>query len=117
MAVKSLGGHQYYVTFIDDYSRKTWLYLLKNKDEVFEKFQDFKNEVENLTKRKIKILRSDNGGEYTSKDLIVFYKEAGIKRELIVPYNPKQNGVAERKNRTIEECVRTMLYDQDLPQF
>lgn len=81
---KSLVGHLYYVTFIDDHSRKTWVYLLKSKDEVFIKFQDFKVEVESLIERKIRILRSHNGGEYTSKELITFCKEVGIKRELIV---------------------------------
>jgi len=64
---KSLGDHIYYVTFIDDHSRNTWLYIVKTKDELFEKFKEFRSEVETLTKRKIKILRSDNGGEYTSK--------------------------------------------------
>lgn len=67
MSTKSLGGHLYYVTFIDDHSRKTWIYLLNSKGEVFENFQEFKAKVDNLTKRKIKVLRSDNGGEYTSK--------------------------------------------------
>ena len=62
---KSLGGHLYYVTFIDDHSRKTWIYLMKTKDEVFTKFQEFKVEVENLIERRIKILRFDNGGEYS----------------------------------------------------
>jgi len=57
MSPKSLGGHLYYVTFIDDHSRKTWVYLMKTKDEVFTKFQEFKAEVENLTERRIKILR------------------------------------------------------------
>lgn len=70
MVEKSLGGHQYYVTFIDDHSRKTLIYLLKSEDEVFEKFQEFKAKVENLTKRKIKTLRSSNGGEYTSKEIV-----------------------------------------------
>lgn len=117
MTPKSLGGHLYYVTFVDDHSRKTWAYLMKNKDEVFTKFQEFKAEVENLTKRRIKILRSDNGGEYTSKEIITFYKESGTKKELIVPYNPEQNGVAKRKNRSIEESVKAVLHDQDLPKF
>jgi hypothetical protein len=62
-----ISGYVYYVSFIDDYSRKTWLYLLKSKDEVFNKFKEFKALIENLFERKIKILRSDNGGEYTSK--------------------------------------------------
>ena len=105
------------MTFIDDHSRKTWLYLLKKKDEVFEKFKQFTSEVETLTKRRKKTMRSDNGGEYTSKEMIAYCKEAGIKRELIGPYYPEQNGVAERKNRTIEECIRTMLFYQDSPKF
>ena len=61
MEIKYLGGNQYYVTLIDDFSRKTWLYLLKNKDEVFKKFQEFRNEAENLTEVNMKTLRSDNG--------------------------------------------------------
>jgi transposase InsO family protein len=63
----------------------------------------------------IKILRSDNGGEYTSKEFVNFCKDVGIKRELTTPYNPQQNSVAERKNRTIMEAVKTMIHDQDLP--
>jgi hypothetical protein len=117
MPLKSLGGSLYYVTFIDDFSRKTWMYLIKTKDEVFGKFQEFKAEVENLTNKKIKILRSDNGGEYTSKELVSFCKATGIRRELIVPHNPQQNGVAERKNRSIEEFVKAMMNDQNLSMF
>jgi transposase InsO family protein len=114
MPVKSLGGSLYYIIFIDDYSRKTWLYLLKTKDEVFSKFQEFKAGIENLTNKKIKTLRTDNGGECTSKEFVAFYKSAGIRRELIVPHNPQQNGVAERKNRSIEETVKALLNDQGL---
>ena len=64
--------------------------------EVLRKFKEFKAQVENLSRRRIKILRSDNGGEYTSTKFNDFRKEARIKRELTVPYNPQQNGVAER---------------------
>jgi transposase InsO family protein len=88
MPVKSLRGSSYYVIFIDDYSRKTWLYLLKTKDEVFNKFQEFKAEIENLTNKKIKMLRTDNGGEYTSKKFAAFCKSAGIRRELTVCWQP-----------------------------
>jgi hypothetical protein len=115
MTVASLNGYWYYVLFIDDHSRKTWIYFLKNKDGVFAKFQEFKAQVENLTKRKIKVLRSDNGGEYTSKDFNNFCIEAGIKREYTVPYNPPQNGVAERKNITIIKATKAMIHDQSLP--
>jgi hypothetical protein len=117
MPVKSLGGSSYYVIFTDDYSRKTWLYLLKTKDEVFNKFQEFKAEIENLTNKKIKTLRIDNGGEYTSKEFVAFCKSAGIRRELIVPHNPQQNGAAKRKNRSIEETVKALLNDQGLSMF
>eukprot|EP00253_Pinus_taeda_P009654 PITA_09654 len=95
MLAKLLVGLFYFVTFVDDFSHKTWIYLLNSKDEVFDKFQEVKAEVENLIGKKIKILRSDNGGEYTLKELVAFCKKHGIKRELIVPYNPQRNGVAE----------------------
>ena len=75
------------MTFIDDSLRNTWLYLLKNKDEIFKKFQEFKTKVENLIERKIVTLRFDNGGEYTSNEFVDFCKQAGIKKETIVPYN------------------------------
>jgi transposase InsO family protein len=115
MPSTSLSGYVYYVSFIDDYSRKTWVYFLKSKDEVLGKFKEFKALVENLSERKIKKLRSDNGGEYTSNEFGSFCRDVGIKRELTTPYNPQQNGVAERKNRTIMEAVKTMIHDQDLP--
>jgi transposase InsO family protein len=88
---------------------------LKSKDEVFSKFKEFKAFIENLSEIKINILRSYNGGEYTSKEFANFFKDVGIKRELTTPYNPQQNGVAERKNKTIMEAVKTMIHDQYLP--
>ena len=71
--------------------------------------------MENLSEKKIKNLRSDNGGEFTSNEFKDFCKEVGIKRELTTPYNPQKNGVVERKNRSIMEEVRSMIHDQDLP--
>jgi hypothetical protein len=114
MSATSLCGYVYNVSFIDDFSRKTWIYFLKNKDEVFSKFKEFKALVENLSERKIKVLRSDNGGEFTSGEFKEFCREVGIKRELSTPYNPQQNGVAERKNRSVMEAVKAMIHDQDL---
>jgi transposase InsO family protein len=90
---------------------------LKTKNGVLVIFQDFKAYVENLTERKIKVLRSDNGGEYTSRDFSDFYIEVGIKRECIVPYNPQQNGVAENKNITIIEETKEMIHDQNIPMI
>ena len=71
-----LSGYEYYVTFIDDYSRKTWIYFLKNKSEVFGKFKELKALIENSSNKSIKTLRTYNGGEYTSKEFEAFYKEA-----------------------------------------
>ena len=111
----SLRGYVYYAYFIDDYSRKIWIYFLKNKDEIFERFKEFKALVENLSEKKINILRSGNGGEFISNEFNDYCKEFGIKRELTFPYNPQQNGMEERKNRYIMEVVKAMIHDQDLP--
>jgi len=117
MSDKTLGGSLYYVSFIADYSCQTWIYILKSKDQVFEKFCEFKAQVENATGRKINTLRFDNGGEYASKELIAFCRDARIKRELIVPYYPQQNGTTKRKKKTIMEPAKAMLHDQELPMF
>jgi hypothetical protein len=117
MTVASLNGYLYYVFFIDDHSRKTWIYFLKTKDGVLARFQEFKARVENLTGMRIKVLRSDNGGEYTSRDFSDFCIEAGIKMEYSIPYNPQQNGLAERKNKTIIEATKVMIHDHNLPMI
>ena len=105
----------YYVIFIDDLFRKCWIYFLKLKSEAFAKFKEFKALVENQTEKRIHILRSDNGGEYESHEFERFCKEAGMKHQLTVPYNPQENGIVERKNRTICEAAKAMMFDQDLP--
>jgi transposase InsO family protein len=117
MSVTSVKGASYYVTFIGDFSNKTWIYFMKTKDEVFIHFREFKAQVENMAGRKIKVRKTDNGGEYTSSEYIDFCKEAGIKREKTVPYNPQQNGVADRKNRSIVTAAKAMIHDQSLPLF
>ena len=115
MPVSSLGGSRYYVSFIDDYSRYTFVYFMKNKNEVLEKFKEFHTYAMNVTGRPIKILRSDNGGEYSSKEFESFLKKNGIVHQLGVPYNPAQNGVAERMNRTIVESTQSMLSHAQMP--
>lgn len=117
MTVSSLGGYLYFTTFIDNFSRKTWIYFLKRKDEVLPKLKAFKAQVENLTNMKIKVLISDNGGEYTSKDFNNLCRNAGNKREFTVPYNPQQNGVAERKNKSIIESTKALIHDWGVPMF
>ena len=71
----------------------------------------------NLTSKKIKTLRTDNGGEYTSKEFVAFCKSTGIRRELTIPHNPQQSGVAKRKNRSIEEIVKALMNDQGLSMY
>lgn len=88
---------------------------MKTKKENFNKFQDFKALVKKKTGKSIRILRTNNGGEFESCHFEYFFKEEGIKRQLIVPYNPQQNGVVERKNMTICEESKPIMYDVDLP--
>ena len=88
---------------------------MKNKDEVFSKFKEFKALIENDTEKNIKTFLSENGGEFTSNEFKELCKDSGIKRDLSTPYNPQRNGIAERKNRTIIEATRAMLHDQDIP--
>ena len=84
---------------------------------MFKWFNSFKDLVENQTRKKIKILRNDNGTEYESNEFNDYFREADIKRETTTAYTPEQNGVAERKNQTISEATRAMLHDQGLPKF
>jgi hypothetical protein len=114
MTAPSMNGCLYYIIFIYDCSRKTWIYFLKTKDESFSKFQDFKNLVENQTDRHICVFKTDNGKEFDSHEYDDPCRTSGINMELTVPYNPQQNGVAERKNRTICEASKVMMYDQNL---
>ena len=115
MSVESIGRSSYFVSFIEDYSRYTTVYMIKNKNEVLSKFKELVSLVENLTEHCVKILRSDNGGEYKSREFSEYCKSRGIKRETTIPYTPKQNGVAERLNRTLMEAVRSMLHHDELP--
>jgi hypothetical protein len=117
MCVESVSGFKYFVLFIDYYSRKTWIYFLKAKDEVFDKFQEFKALVENQTGRKIHVLRFDDGCEYTSKEFVDYCAPTGIKKKLTVPYNPQQNGVVERKKRIVVGVAWAMIHDRGLPLF
>ncbi|CAL5376159.1 unnamed protein product [Camellia sinensis] len=114
--VESLGGRKYFLTFIDDASRKLWVYFLKTKDEVFQHFQEFHAIVERETGKKLKCLRTDNGGEYTSNAFAAYCASRGIRHETTVHGTSQHNGVAERMNRTIMERVRCMLRMAKLPK-
>ena len=113
---KSAGGTEYFMTLTDDKSRYVWLYTLKEKDQAFQKFKDWKALVEKSSNYTLKILRSNNGGEYVSTDLDNFLKSEGVVHQTTVPGTPQQNGVTERLNRTLVESVRSILAHAKLPQ-
>ena len=116
MPYQSMGGAKYFVTFIDDFSRKVWAYPIKLKSDVLAVFQRWLALVENQSGYRLKCLRTDNGGEYVSCAFEQLCDERGIKHQLTAPYTPPQIGLAERMNRTIQERVRSMLSHAGLPQ-
>ncbi|GJY32971.1 pol polyprotein [Tanacetum coccineum] len=99
---------KYFITFIDDSTKYWYVYLLKSKDEAIDKFILYKNEVENQLNKKIKVIRSNRGGEYVSS-FAEFCSQHGIRHELTALYSPQQNGIAERKNHTLKEMANAML--------
>lgn len=113
---QSLGGARYFLSIVDDYSRRVWVHILKSKDEAYGKFKDWVNLVENQTEKKVKKLRTDNGLEFCSSWFDRFCKDRGIARHLTVPGTPQQSGLVERMNRTILNRVRCMLSSSGLPK-
>jgi len=111
MPVKLLGGKRYFVTFtfIDDYSRCCMGHFMKNKSEVINKFKEFETIVTNDCDQKIETLRTDNGGEYISREFQENLKSRGIQHDPTIAYIPEHNGVSERLNRTLVEAARSMI--------
>jgi len=101
MNIPSLGGARYFLLFIDDHTSYTTVFTIYQKSETFSKFKEYKALVENYHNTKIKALRSDNGGEYTSDSFSKYLRNSGISHEKTAPYSPEQNGVSERGNRTL----------------
>jgi transposase InsO family protein len=115
--VKSMGGDGYFVSFIDKFTRKLWIYLIAKKSEVFEVFKKFRMMVQNESGEVISKLRTDGGGEYTSNEFKSFRASDDINHEITAPYTPQHNGTAERKNRTIVNMVRSMIKEKSLPHY
>ncbi|CAJ2642413.1 unnamed protein product [Trifolium pratense] len=115
-SVSTHGGGSYFLSIIDDYSRRVWVYIIKNKSDTFEKFKEWHTLIENQTGSKLKLLRTDNGLEFVSEQFNEFCRKLGIKRHKTVAYTPQQNGLAERMNRTLLERVRCMLLGAGLPK-
>lgn len=115
--VTTRNGKRYFITFIDDCSGYSFVYLMKNKSEAFDMFKIFLNETENQFNRKIKRLHSDRGTEYDSTPFIEFYKTHGIIHEKTAPYSPEMNNKAERKNRTLTELVVAILLNSGAASY
>jgi len=114
---ESIRGCRYYVGFINDHTRKVWVYFMKHKGEVFQHFLNFKAMVEKEKGVIIKCLRFNGGGEYFSNEFSEYLKEHGIERKYSCSYSPQQNGVVERKNMHIVEITRAMLNEKNLPNY
>ena len=110
----SNGGKRYFITFIDDFSRKTWVHILQEKSQAFEAFESYKALVEK--KAPIKVLCNNRGGDYNSQEFINFCEFHGIKRQFTSAYTPQQNGVSERKNHTILNIIRSLLARSSVPK-
>ncbi|KAG8492427.1 hypothetical protein CXB51_009682 [Gossypium anomalum] len=117
MKTESLSGNRYFILFIYDCTRYCWVYFLKRKSEVVQVFMKFKAAVETETSCKIKTIRSDNGTEYTSTQFQALFKDAGIKHQLTNVYTPQQNGVSERKNKSLMDMARCLLFEKNLPKI
>ncbi|KAG8491216.1 hypothetical protein CXB51_014346 [Gossypium anomalum] len=115
MKTPSLNGSKYFVLFIDDLTRFCWIFFLKQKSDVFEAFVKLKALAENQVGCRIKALRTDNGAEYLSERFKRLCEQAGIQHQLTTVYTPQQNGVCERKNRTVMDIARCLLFQSKLP--
>ena len=109
MNVRARHGANYFITFIDNFTRFDHVYLISYKSEALDCFTQFTRLVDNQLSTKIKSLRSDQGCEYLSEQLKSFCDEKSIARQLTSSYTPEQNGVVERRNRTLLDMVRSMM--------
>ena len=114
MKIQTIQGNCYFLTFIDDFSRKAHVYFIRTKDQAFDKFCEFKFQVKNETNLRIKILRTDGGSEYINDHFKLVLKGFSIQHQVTAPYTPQQNGVAEQFNCTVVEMARTMLHNANL---
>ena len=112
----SHSNKRYILSFVDDYSHKTWVYFLHAKFETFSAFKSFKARVEKEAHATITCLRTDRGGEFTSEEFANYCNHHRISRQLTTTYTPQQNGVAERKNHTILNAVRAVLHEKGVPK-
>ncbi|KAL2320148.1 hypothetical protein Fmac_029117 [Flemingia macrophylla] len=115
-SISNISGAKWFVSFIDDCTRVTWIFLMKDKSEVFHLFVNFYRMVQTQFGSLIKRLRSDNGREYVNHNLSKFLQDNGVVHELTCVDTPQQNGVAERKNRHLLEVTRALLFQMSVPK-
>jgi hypothetical protein len=117
MSTYTRNGDRYFITFTDDYNRYGYVYLMRHKYESFEKFKEFRTEVENQLNKSINALRLDREGEYLSYEFTMYLKECGIVSQLTPPGTPQWNSVSEMRNRTLLDMVRSMMSNTTLPKI
>ncbi|XP_074324194.1 uncharacterized protein LOC141659023 [Apium graveolens] len=115
--LETASGKRYFLLLVDDFSRYMWVYFLKANNDVLDAFKEFCFLVERVPERKVRTFRTDRGGEFVSNDFERYCKENGIERHYTTPYNPQQNGVVERRNRTVVEMARFCLKETKLPSI
>ena len=115
--VTSVSGFKWFVTFIDCYTRMTWIYMLRHKNEVLRCFQDFHKLVTNQFDARVRIIRTDNGTEYINSEFVSYVSDHGIIHQTTCPGAPPQNGVAERKNRHLLEVARSLMFQMNVPKY
>lgn len=109
------GGKNYFLLLVDDMSRFMWIVLLRSKDEAIAAVQKFQAAAELESGCKLKVLRTDRGGEFTSNQFAEYYEELGVNHHLTAPYSPQQNGVVERRNQTVVGMTRSLLKSMQVP--
>lgn len=118
MSTPTMEGCLYYVLFKDDFTRYTVAYCIKKKSNILDCLKKYSTVLTRETRHVIQAIRSDRGGEYTSKVMRDWLAEENIEHQHTTPYTPEQNGAAKRKNRTIMEAVRSMINSSNVhPKF
>jgi transposase InsO family protein len=109
------GGRKYFILLVDDCSRFMWLQLLTSKNEAAEAVKKFKARSEAESGKKLRVLRTDRGGEFTSVEFAAYCADQGVVRHHTAPYTPQQNGVVERRNQTVVGMARSMMKAKKMP--
>ncbi|GJX13180.1 integrase, catalytic region, zinc finger, CCHC-type containing protein [Tanacetum coccineum] len=117
MRVQSIKGKKYILVIVDDYSRFTWVKFLRSKDETPEFVTNFLKQIQVGLNKTVRFIRTDNGTEFVNQVMSEYYEGVGIFHQTSVPRTPQQNGVVERRNRTLVEAARTMMIFSKAPMF